>query len=561
MTPYKWHEDPKLANLYQAEVGTLTRGLGGEFELVKLFDPSETEGRIVAVGNLVYGDGQKQAIQIIFPTKYPYAHPRVLTVAIALGKNGELTYPIQPINLGKGNQYGDGAMCLFEKSFWNRHEHNIGWLLRRAQKWLRSANSPTGFKLDEIVDERAAPLAHIGQVLIPKKIVLPDEAETGEFVLNQFKPNHYILVDNQLTNSPFQFHLNKEVFRWYRLDMGVTFKTFFPVFNAQAILDVFQIHFGLNVSEGAPTKNVALYMPGDDNLWHFFKFIVNHGPLGIQITFNYLVARTLDEELYLRISGVFDYDELLKKRVTIIGLGAVGSEVARSLSRNGIGHFNLFDSDTFEVGNLIRHAADLFFVGDGKVDVAKALIQRSNPNITVNTYRVDVLNDAGLLEKILAKSDLCLVLTGEDAVDYMINDQYVKYFEIPFVFARLSAGAMSGSIQIVDKNTPCLRCLSATNRDQLPKPKTNSKYTQLKPEFGSCSTPPLPGSEIDSKEIAQQVSRIALQLLLPETNTTYPKLSGRQFYWHGPFGSDTAPPFSWEIHNYGKYLECNVCKE
>jgi len=558
-TVYKWNEDSQLVNLFNAEIDALKRGFGGDFELIKLFEPEETDGRIVCVGNLIYELGKKQSIQINFPTKYPYAPPKIISVALNFAPDGRLLVPITPFHYGKGNQYGDGALCLFRNDFWDAREHNIGWTLRRAQKWLKSANSKEGFKPDEIVEEHAAPINHVGQVLLPKQISLPGEALTGELVLTQFKPNHFILVDNELTNSPFQLQINKESFKWYRLAQGVTFKSLFPVFNGDAIYRLFESHFGVNILEGGPTKNIALYIPDDDNPWHFFKLVIaNNGFGGFQIVANYLLARTLSKELYLRTTNIFDDQILSTKRITIIGLGAIGSEVARSLARNGIGHFNLFDNDTFEVGNSVRHAADLYYIGESKVEVSKALIQRSNPNITVNSYRVDVLNDAGLLETSLSNSDLCIVLTGDESVDYLINDKYSTRFSIPFLFARVSAGAISGSIQIVDKQSACLRCLSMNDVDHLPKAKTKTIYSELKPEYGSCSSPALPGSEIDSKEIALQVSRISLQLLITD-GIIYPKVLGKQYYWHGPFGSKVEPPFTWEIKSHDKNPDCKVC--
>ncbi len=558
---YKWHEDPSRLNLYVAEIGALKRGLGGDFELLELFDPQQKDGRVIAVGELSFSESQKQAIQIIYPTKYPYAPPRIISVILNITEQNKILEPIQPFHFGKGNQYGDGALCLFPKEYWNSNEHNIGWVLRRAQKWLISASSEKGFKPEEIVEEYAAPIKHIGQVLLPKEIELPKSAKNGEFILTQFKPNHFILADNQLTNYPFQLQLGKEVFRWYKFKNGITFKDLFPALNANTIYKAFETHFGENITEGSQNKNIAINLPSDDNKWHFFKLIVsNNGAAGQIIAFNYFLARNISEELYLRTSTIFSDKVLQKKRVTIIGLGAIGSEVGRSLARNAVGHFNLFDNDTFEIGNSVRHAADLYYIGENKVDVAKYLIQKSNPNITVNTHHIDVLNDIGLLEESLKKSDLCIVLTGEDSVDYLINDKYLSHFSIPFVFARVSAGGVSGSIQIVNKeHSACLRCLSNHGLDYLPKPKTKTGYSELKPEYGSCSSPPLPGSEIDTKEIALQVSRISLQLLLGGKNTNYSELLGMQYYWHGPYGTDEQLPFTWEITNHPKNKECKVC--
>jgi molybdopterin/thiamine biosynthesis adenylyltransferase len=287
---------------------------------------------------------------------------------------------------------------------------------------------------------------------------------------------------------------------------------------------------------------------------------LQYNPLNNTNRVHYIVARDIDKELYHRTKDIFDNKILTEKKVTIIGLGAIGSEVARSLARNGVGHFNLFDNDTFEIGNSVRHAADLFYIGEQKVIVTRQLILKSNPNITVNPFHIDILDDVGLLEQSLRQSDLCIVLTAEESVDYLLNELYVPKFEIPFVFARVSAGGHSGSIQVVQHGkSACLRCLAKHGADTLPQSEGSRTYGELGPEYGSCSTPALPGSEIDTKEIALQVSRISLQLLLENEQSGYAKRQGDQYYWHGPFGSKDQPAFTWESKKFAKHQACEFC--
>ena len=194
------------------------------------------------------------------------------------------------------------------------------------------------------------------------------------------------------------------------------------------------------------------------------------------------------------------------------------------------------------------------------MEVARQLISRTNPNITINPYHLDVLNESGILDQRLSESDLCIVLTGEENVDYMINDYYLPKFNIPYIFARVSAGAVSGSVQVVEfQKTPCLRCLATKSVDTLPKPKKPVSFKELPPEFGSCSTPAVAGSEVDTKEIALQVSRIALQKLLENESNNYPSTIGNQFYWHGPYGSKKRNPFEWEVKNLRKHKDCHIC--
>ncbi len=561
MERHQWHKHPSFKNLFDSEINILQRGLKGDFELFKLLEPEQSDGRVVALGELTFNSNQKQKIQIIFPTKYPFAPPNIIACNFNIDGSGKVISPIQPKMFGKGNQYGDGKMCLFEQNFWNKDEHNIGWVLRRAQKWLVSANSPEGFKKEDIIEEFPALTHHVGQVLIPRNIKIPSNANSGEIELTQFKPNYYILEQNILPQPTFSLKINKENFRWFAFKKGTTLKSLFPIFSAQALVNVLEEHFNSSVKNGEPLQNIALYFPDEISQWHFFK--LRYQQIGNTISVLdpplYYISRNVSNELYLRTKDIFDDKILLEKRVTIVGLGAIGSEVAKSLAKNGVGHFNLFDLDTFEIGNSIRHAADLFFIGENKVNVVKQLIHRSNPNITVNPYKIDVLNDTGLLEECLNNSDLCIILTAEDSVEYLINDHYINNYDIPFIFARASMGAFSGAVQIIDNESACLRCLSLSDADILPKPINDIRLSELKPEYGSCSSPALPGSEIETKEIALQVARIALQCLLKNEKSSYPPLLHKQFYWHGPYGSTDKEPFAWDTKNCKKHKDCPIC--
>ena len=561
METHEWHKHPSFKNLFESEKNILERGLKGDFKLYKLIVPEVKGARVEAYGELKFGTNLKQKVKIIFPTKYPFAAPSIIACNFNVNSIGNITSQIQLTLFGKGNQFGDGKMCLMASEDWDKEKHNIGSVLRRAQNWLISATSPEGFKKEDIVEEYPALMPHVGQVLLPKNIQLPSNTNSGILELTQFKPNHYILEQNILPEQTFSLLINKESFRWFACKKGLTLKSLFPIFGSQALVNFLDKQFNTNILSGEPIQNIALYIPDEVSQWHFFK--LRYQQIGNSISVAeppfYYISRNISNELYLRTKDIFDDKILSKKRVTIIGLGAIGSEVAKSLAKNGVGHFNLFDMDKFEIGNSVRHAADLFFIGENKVNVAKQLILRSNPNITVNTFNVDVLNDTGLLEDSLNESDLCIILTAEDSVEYLINDYYQKNYNIPFIFARASMGAFSGAIQVVDVQSACLKCLSLYEADTLPKPRSNVRLSELTPEYGSCSSPALPGSEIDTKEIALQVSRIAMQCLFKDEKTTYPELKHKQYYWHGPYGSSEKEPFTWEMKNFEKHKDCPIC--
>ncbi|GAI00813.1 unnamed protein product, partial [marine sediment metagenome] len=97
--------------------------------------------------------------------------------------------------------------CLIRKNAWNKDLHSIVWCLERAKKWLNSVNSRYGFKPDEIIEENPAILQYSGQVVLPKEFTPPENLNTGEIILTQFKSEHYIFEQNiLLLIEQYYFH-------------------------------------------------------------------------------------------------------------------------------------------------------------------------------------------------------------------------------------------------------------------------------------------------------------------------------------------------------------------
>ena len=75
------------------------------------------------------------------------------------------------------------------------------------------------------------------------------------------------------------------------------------------------------------------------------------------------------------------------KRVAIAGLGGVGGSHLLTLTRLGIGAFNLAELDTFELANFNRQAgATLRSVGRPKLDVLAELALDVNPELQLRRF-------------------------------------------------------------------------------------------------------------------------------------------------------------------------------
>lgn len=70
-------------------------------------------------------------------------------------------------------------------------------------------------------------------------------------------------------------------------------------------------------------------------------------------------------------------------RVALLGAGALGSAVAELLVRGGVNALEVFDSDTIEAGNLVRHTLGLPELGENKADALARHLNDISPSAMV----------------------------------------------------------------------------------------------------------------------------------------------------------------------------------
>jgi adenylyltransferase/sulfurtransferase len=146
-------------------------------------------------------------------------------------------------------------------------------------------------------------------------------------------------------------------------------------------------------------------------------------------------------------------------RVLIIGVGALGTVIAESLARAGVGRIILADRDVVELTNLQRQT--LFSEGDvgsPKAVAAAGRLRAINSSIDVRAEVVDIGPDN--LERLLSGwHGTTLLIDGTDnaATRYLVNDVAVKR-GLPWVYGGC-VGVEGRAMAIVPGVTPCLRCV------------------------------------------------------------------------------------------------------
>jgi adenylyltransferase/sulfurtransferase len=150
--------------------------------------------------------------------------------------------------------------------------------------------------------------------------------------------------------------------------------------------------------------------------------------------------------------------KLSNSTVVIIGCGALGSIIATSLVRAGIGKVRIIDRDFIEYHNLQRQL--LFDEDDIRNELPKAIaaekhLKKVNSSIDIKGIVADV--NFTNIERLVKGADV--ILDGLDNYEtrFLINDVSLKH-NIPWIYggAIASLGMMK---VIVPHETSCFRCL------------------------------------------------------------------------------------------------------
>ena len=120
-------------------------------------------------------------------------------------------------------------------------------------------------------------------------------------------------------------------------------------------------------------------------------------------------------EQFIRTKLLLGEDKTAKifnSKITVIGLGAVGSFAVEILARIGVGNLTLVDFDVVQISNINRQLYALHStVNNKKTELAKNRVLDVNPNCKVKTFDTFVNTDT--FETILSDKPNIVI----DAID------------------------------------------------------------------------------------------------------------------------------------------------
>ena len=482
----------------------------------------------------IQAHGATYALVMTYPATFPETPPFIK--------------PKDPKESLSSHQYGDGTLCLeWGPDNWVSSLTGVH-LLESAHKLLSQEN-PRGTGTRETVPSRHE--LTLGQTIrsedyrlwvepaaLPFFAALPDGA-TGSVKANITLAGeatvallHSVSANNGTTWSSglLPRRLPELTSSWVQQGVFLKTSTGALAMGALSKTDDLELLLGValpghavSVKDGlygiaADFKPVFLLLIAPDNRLHMYRTRIGSDRLQ-----RFVEVRD-DNDGAVRS---LDVETLANKKMAIVGLGSVGSKVALSLARAGVGHFVFVDDDILLPGNLVRHTGDWMDIGQHKVDGTRDAIARLRRDTTVEVFRskLGTQESNTTLNRVLTAiggCDLVVDATAVPAVFNMLSAVAATYAR-PLVWCEVFAGGIGG---LVARSRPNLDPAPQTMRAQfhaytaqLPpvEPQTAKDYVAVQKD-GTVFV----ASDADVGVIAAHTARFALDTLLQPTASDFP---------------------------------------
>lgn len=164
-------------------------------------------------------------------------------------------------------------------------------------------------------------------------------------------------------------------------------------------------------------------------------------------------------EQFARVAGRLNVSLLATKLVVTVGVGTVGSQIARELANSGLGRLRLIDGDLLEEKNLIRHASPRQYIGMNKAEAMTLYLADEVPTLQAEAlprYIDNSLSDDDL-DRLLRDADLIIAATDDRDIQRRVARRALA-LDIPTVIPALY-GDNGGEVFVqMSSHDPCFFC-------------------------------------------------------------------------------------------------------
>lgn len=157
-------------------------------------------------------------------------------------------------------------------------------------------------------------------------------------------------------------------------------------------------------------------------------------------------------------------EKLLRSKVAVIGMGALGTVAANHLCRAGVGHIRVVDRDYVEITNLQRQI--LYDEQDAGQSLPKAIaatnhLCRVNSEITLEPIIADV--NPSNIEALVKDTDLVLDATDNFEIRFLMNEACHRH-KIPWIYCGALGSA--GMTMNILPDGPCFACFMGDSESE-----------------------------------------------------------------------------------------------
>ncbi|MEG2814032.1 MAG: sulfur carrier protein ThiS adenylyltransferase ThiF [Oscillospiraceae bacterium] len=139
------------------------------------------------------------------------------------------------------------------------------------------------------------------------------------------------------------------------------------------------------------------------------------------------------------------HDKIKNAKVAIAGLGGLGSNIAVSLARIGVGTMLLVDFDTVEPSNLNRQSYFIKDLGHFKTEALKKQLLEINPfiNININTVKITSENVKSIFSEYKI---ICEAFDNPESKAMLVNEILINKNDTKLICGSGMAGYESSNL-------------------------------------------------------------------------------------------------------------------
>ena len=483
-----------------------------------------------------------RSVSLRYPNHFPYSPPLVLP-------RGDTTRWSQ-------HQFGSGGELCLEYGPDNWHQDLTGADMIGSAHRLLEGEQPAPDQTAEVASRHETTLGQdlrntFSRLLVTRNLVsalsqIPENVLLSADALGMYRRDSFVQVVSSIVlpgGNVWQEELPESdsvgfvrpiaVLRWPQ-NLSLPSSENLSAFRAALAergMELPEVKYAIVVRG----KSIRVYFLNEDNNSLFETSIIPAQPF----------TQRLDEK----------HAQLGSRKVGIVGCGSLGSKLAVSLARSGVGKFLLIDDDILLPDNLVRNDLDWREVGRHKADSVAAKIQLVNPTAerAVRKHRLGGQEASGSVETLiehLGTCDLIIDATAESAVFNYVSAAVAVSKKL-MVWAEIFGGGFGG---LVARHRPSLDPDPATIRRIIENwcAEKGQPIERAARSYGGGPSAPAIADDADVTVIAGHAARMAIDLLIPRDPSIFPHsvyLIGLDGHWNftQPFEThpiDVGPPLA-----------------